>query len=85
MFLSSACIELIFHAKTQRSQRRKGGSIGSGASESLTRLCVFAIFASLREILLSLLIHFEYCEEGFLRDFDAAHFLHPLLAFFLLL
>jgi len=32
-----------FHAKTQRSQSRKG------APEYLTRLCDFAIFASLRE------------------------------------
>src|SRR6201989_3004577 len=33
-----------FNAKTQRSQRRKG------APEALSCLCVFAIFASLREL-----------------------------------
>ena len=40
----------LVHAKAQRSQRRKGGSNAWGAFESLTRLCVFAIFAPLREI-----------------------------------
>src|SRR6185369_9787570 len=33
----------------------------------------------------SLFIDFQNGEEGFLRDLDAANFLHPLLAFFLLL
>src|SRR5262249_1675863 len=32
-----------------------------------------------------LLIHFEHGQEGFLRNLDAPNFLHPLLAFFLLL
>jgi len=39
-----------FHAKAQRSQRRKG------AFEHLTRLCAFAIFAPLREKPLQLLV-----------------------------
>src|SRR6185369_4324964 len=37
------------HAKAQRSQRRKGWSNSSGAHEHLTSLCVFAIFAPLRD------------------------------------
>src|SRR6185369_15493731 len=41
------CSALIFHAKTQRSQRRKGESNSSITFETLTRLCAFA---SLREI-----------------------------------
>src|SRR6185369_11310669 len=39
--------------KGAKAQRRKGGSKFSVASESLTRLCAFAIFAPLREILLT--------------------------------
>src|SRR3954453_3440655 len=42
----------VFPAKTQRSQRRKGGSKTRTATEALARLCVFAIFASLRENLI---------------------------------
>jgi len=42
-------IKKSFHAKAQRTQRRKGESNPSGTSESLTRLCAFAFFAPLRE------------------------------------
>src|SRR6185295_10083056 len=47
---------LTVHAKAQRTQRRKGGSNSSGGPETptlpkhLTRLCVFAFFAPLRQI-----------------------------------